>query len=394
MKTLFLIVFIDLVGFGIMLPLLPFYAQHFGAAPQMVTLLFGIYSVGQFIASPLLGRLSDKVGRRPILVGSLVCSIAAWCIIANAQSLGWLFAGRLFAGLTAGNIATAQAYIADVTTPANRAKGMGLLGAAFGMGFIFGPVLGGVLAGADPAHVNFAMPAYFSAGLSAVALCGTVFLSESLTPARRAALAQNPRPGRIVATKRVFAKPALKQLILSFFLITTAMAMMETSFTIWVNARFGWGPNHVGYIFAYIGIVLAAIQGGAIGPLSKRYGETAVVILGAASLLIGLAALPFSPVPLFMYAASTLIAIGYGLCQPSFNSLISKEADAEDTGLVMGVAQSAASLSRVVGPLLSGAAFAYVGLKAPFSFAALLMVPILLSVLHLHKARRSNTPAT
>ena len=280
MKTLFLIVFIDLVGFGIMLPLLPFYAQHFGASRQIVTLLFGIYSIGQFIASPILGRLSDKVGRKPILVGSLCCSIAAWILIANAPSLIWLFAGRLFAGLTAGNIATAQAYIADVTTPANRAKGMGLLGAAFGMGFIFGPVLGGVLAGSDPVHIDFAMPAYFSAGLSALALCGTFFLRESLTRERRTALALNPRPGRVAATRRVFANPALKNLILAFFIITTAMALMETSFTIWVNARFGWGPNHVGYIFAYIGVVLAAIQGSAIGPLTKRYGETRVVILG------------------------------------------------------------------------------------------------------------------
>lgn len=390
MLTLFLIVFIDLVGFGLMLPLLPFYAQHFGASPELISVLFTMYSFGQFFASPFLGRLSDKVGRRPVLIFSQAGNILAYLALANTHSLAMLFIVRFLAGLTAGNIATAQAYIADITTPENRAKGMGILGAAFGLGFVLGPVIGGLLAGSTMTDAALARPAYMAAALSSLAMLGVIFrLPESLTAERRAALAANPRLSRLTAARNVLQNPDLQRLVLTFFIVTIAMGLMETSFTIWVNGTFGWGPKQVGLVFAGIGIVLAVVQGGLIGRLTNRFGEMALVIAGSVLLFAGLVTLPFSRSIAELVCFNLLVAVGYSILQPSFNSLMSRRSPADQQGMVMGVAQSASSLSRVIGPLLSGGAF-FFGLKAPMLTGAALMVPVGLLMLGLRRRDRGN----
>ncbi len=392
MLPLFLIVFIDLIGFGIMMPLLPYYAAHFGADAKTVSLLFTMYSLGQFVAAPVWGKLSDRFGRKPILMLSVAGGIVCYVAIGFADALWMLFVARLCAGLMAGNISTAMAYIADITTPANRSKGMGVIGAAFGLGFIFGPVLGGVLAGSDPANVDFALPSFAAAGLSTLALVGVIVaLRESLPPERRAELRTNPRTGRWAASRLVLAQPNLRQLILTVLVITTAMGAMETSFTIWIYRTFGWGPEKVSEVFAYIGVIMAIIQGGLIGRLTRRFGEVPILIAGCILLLVGLLALPFSPNLAVVMLSSSLLAIGYGLAQPTFNSLISQEAEPAQVGLVMGVSQAAGSLSRVIGPLLSSLGFACFGLKAPFLIAALLVVPGLVSAWRLRGRGAART---
>ncbi len=244
-----------------------------------------------------------------------------------------------------------------------------------------------MFAGADLEHADFTTPSFIAAGLSAVALAAvTVALRESLPPERRAALA--PRLGRIAAARQALGSTDLRRLILTLFLITTAMAIMETSFTIWVNASLGWGPRKVGYTFAFIGMVLAAVQGGGIGRLTRRFGEMPILVTGAIMLMVGFTAIPLAVGLPMLLAAVAVHAIGYALSQPTFNSLISKQAAPGEIGLVMGVSQSAGSLSRIVGPLLSGIAFAY-GLSAPFLLGAAIMVPVLYMIGRVGAARKA-----
>jgi DHA1 family tetracycline resistance protein-like MFS transporter len=364
MPTLFLIVFVDLVGFGLVIPLLPFYAVRFAASPQQVTMLLAVYSLMQLFTAPLWGRLSDRIGRRPVLMTSMAASALAYLWLGGASALWMLFAARALAGACAGNIAAAQAYIADVTTPENRAKGMGLIGAAFGLGFIFGPALGGFLAGHDPATANLAAPAWLAAGLSLAALCGVFFLlRESLLPEQRGEARRRGRFGALMAALR---RPVLSRLILIFFLVILAFAAMESTFALWAMRQFDWGPAQVGYVFAYVGVLSAVLQGGLIGRLARHFGEERLLLGGLVLIGVGLAVLPFArDLPVLGVGVSGL-ALGMGLTQPSLNSLISRRAGRSEQGEVLGVSQSVGSLSRVLGPVLAGVLFADLGRDSPF----------------------------
>jgi MFS transporter, DHA1 family, tetracycline resistance protein len=270
MPVLLLIVFIDLIGFGIVIPLLPYYALRFDASPFAVTLLMACYSLAQFVTAPILGRWSDRIGRRPILLASLVCTCVGYVWLALAGQLWMLFAARLLQGAGAGNIGTAQAYITDVTPPEGRARGMGMIGAAFGLGFTIGPAIGGLLAGSDPATARLALPGLLAAALSATAfLVAALVLKESLPPESRGVKA---RPGRMALARAAFSRPTLGRLILLLFVTVTAFAGMESTFALWADRSFGWGPEQVGWVFFYVGLLLAGLQGGAIGHLSKRFG--------------------------------------------------------------------------------------------------------------------------
>jgi MFS transporter, DHA1 family, tetracycline resistance protein len=370
MPILFLIVFIDLIGFGVVIPLLPYYALRYDAAPYAVTMLMASYSLAQFVAAPVLGRISDRVGRRPVLLASLGCSIAAYLWLGLADALWMLYAARLLAGAGAGNIAAAQAYIADVTPPEKRAKGMGMIGAAFGLGFTVGPALGGIIAGADPATADLARPAYLAAGLSAMAFALTAArLKESLAPGTMLAA----RPGRLALARGALARPVVANLILLLFVTVSAFAGMETTFALWANSRFGWGPEQVGWIFFYVGIVLAALQGGLIGRLAQRFGEARLVTAGAAIIGIGLLGLAFAASLWAVLAVTGMLAVGMGLLNPSVTSLVSREAGADERGGLMGVSQSASSLARILGPAVAGAVFTLWGRNAPYLLGALVM---------------------
>jgi len=370
MPVLFLIVVIDLIGFGLVIPLLPFYAERFGASPPQVTMLVAVYSLMSMIAAPLWGRISDRLGRRPVLMVSMAASTLAYLWLGFADALWMLFAARALAGICAGNISAAQAYVADVTPPEKRARGMGMIGAAFGLGFIIGPALGGFVAGGDVATADLETPGLMGAALSFIAVMGViVVLKESLPPG----LPPRQRRGRATVLVDALRRPVLSRLLVVFFLVIVAFAGMEATFAMWAMRQFGWGPAQTGYIFAYVGILSAVMQGGLIGPLARRFGEVQLVLAGLALIAVGLLILPIAQhLPLVIVAVSGL-ALGMGAMQPSLNSLISRRAEAAEQGEVMGIAQSVGSLSRVIGPIIAGALFAALGRDIPFLWGALLV---------------------
>jgi MFS transporter, DHA1 family, tetracycline resistance protein len=394
MLILFAIVLTDLIGFGMVIPLLPFYGEHFGASPLVVTLLMSTYSFFQLFGAPLWGRLSDRRGRRPILLISLAGSVAGYLWLGFADALWMLFAARAVQGACAGNIAAAQACVADVTTPENRAKGMGMIGAAFGIGFIIGPALGGTLAGRDPAAPDVASPAFLGAALSALAFLGTaLFLKESLPEALRGAV----RGGRLAAVSHALGRPALRLLLLLFFAIIFAFAGMETTFALWASRQFGWRAAQVGYLMTYVGICSAVVQGGLIGRLTRRFGEERLLLVGIAAITLGLAAIPLSTGLAILILATSLLALGMGVTQPSLNSLISRRAAASEQGEVMGVAQSFGGLARIFGPGFAGVLFEGFGRHAPYYAGAVLMAGVLVLALRLLVRPKalvlaSNTP--
>lgn len=374
MFVLFLVVFIDLIGFGIVIPLLPFFGEHYNASPDVVTLLMATYSITQLISAPILGRISDRYGRRPVLLFSIAGSVITYIWLGFADTLVMLFIARAFNGFMAGNIATAFAYIADVTTPENRAKGMGLIGAAFGLGFIMGPAIGGILAGPDAANADFQTPALCAAALSFIALIlASVKLKESLSEEVRAKIAKLPPRKHWKSFFETLLRPRLGLLIMISFACTFVFAGMETTFAMWTRRVFSWGPEQNGYLFAFLGIVSALIQGGLVGRIAKKWGEGKMVIFGTLGLGLGIGLIPFSTTVPFLMGATTILAFGFALSTPALNSLISLEASETERGGVMGASRSASTLSRVLGPILAGVLFAQLGRDAPYIFGMFVM---------------------
>jgi DHA1 family tetracycline resistance protein-like MFS transporter len=352
--VIFTTVFIDLVGFGIVIPVLPFYAEGtiFNATPRTVGLLFASYSVMQLIFAPILGRLSDKHGRRPVLLISIIGTGIGFLILGFANTLWLLFLGRILDGITGGNISTAQAYIADITTKENRAKGMGMIGAAFGLGFIFGPAIGGVLS-----RWGIHVPFFFAASLCfANALLLYFTLPETVTadhPARNLA-AGGRGLGQVINSLK---QPRLAFVLSIYFIFIVAFSIMTTSFSLYTMFRFGYDAQHNGYLFAYVGIIAVIVQGGLIGRLVKRFGEIPLVITGAFFFAISLFAVPFVG-PAAGGLAALLVgggvfSLGNSLATPALNSLASKSVGPGEQGTVLGVTQSVASLARAVGPFLT-----------------------------------------
>jgi DHA1 family tetracycline resistance protein-like MFS transporter len=352
--VIFTTVFIDLVGFGIVIPVLPLYAEgtEFNASPRMVGILFASYSVMQLIFSPVLGGLSDKYGRRPVLLFSLIGTGIGFLILGLADTLWMLFAGRILDGITGGNISTAQAYIADVTSNEDRAKGMGLVGAAFGLGFIFGPAIGGILSRWG-SHVPF----FFAASLSfANAILLYFTLPETVTrdhPARVSAV----RGRGLTQLFNALKQPGLGFVLTIYFLFIVAFSIMTTSFSLYTMFRFGYDAQINGYLFAYVGLIAVVIQGGLIGKLVKRFGEMPLVIVGALLFAVSLFAVPFvGPQQgglLALLLGGGIFSLGNSLSTPALNSLASKSAGPDQQGTVLGVTQSVASLARAVGPSIA-----------------------------------------
>jgi MFS transporter, DHA1 family, tetracycline resistance protein len=377
MPILFFIVFIDLVGFGIIIPLLPFYGEFHDASPATVGLLMATYSFTQFLAAPFWGRLSDHAGRRPVLLVTLAGAAAAYLWLGLADNLWMLFAARAVGGFMAGNISTAFAYVADVTSREDRSKGMGMIGAAFGLGFIIGPAIGGLLAGSDPVNADFRSPAFAAAAMSAAALVlALLTLKESLAADIRLRLAGAPRRSSLATFRHALKRPNFGLLIVLTFLATFVFAGLESTFAMWSRRQFGWGPEQNGYLFAFVGLLSAVIQGGLVGPLARRFGEARLIIQGAAALAIGVLLIPFSHnLPLLLVA---MVAAGYGfsVVSPSLSSLISLQSGDDEQGSIMGVTRSAATMARFLGPAWAGLLFETLGRDWPYFGGALVMAAV------------------
>ena len=373
MIPLLLVVVIDLIGFGIIIPLLPFYAETYGASPQKVTMLMVIFSFFQFIAAPFWGYLSDKYGRRLIIWVTLIGSIFAYILLAYTQTLYGLFFARAFAGFMAGNISTAQAYLTDITNKKNRAKAMGMFGAAFGIGFILGPAIGGILAGSDPKNPNVFLPPIAAASLSFIAL---VFALFTLKDTR--SLIQVNKNKRIVSLIEALRFPNLRQLILLSFIVTVVFASMESTFSLWSERTFNWGAEQNGYIFAFAGICGVTVQGFLISPLVKRYGEATLCILGILFLALGMLCVSISFMSYHAYISMAFIAFGLGFFMPTISTLIVNIVSEERRGWVLGVSQSVSSLARIIGPAMAGILFELYGKNTPFISGSLILLLFLL----------------
>jgi DHA1 family tetracycline resistance protein-like MFS transporter len=308
---IFFTVFIDLIGFGILLPLLPFYAKNLGANALTVGLLFTSFSLMQFLFAPIWGRLSDRIGRRPIILLGLLGSSISYLIFGLADTLWVLLASRLFAGICGANISTAQAYIADSTGPENRAKGMGIIGAAYGLGFIFGPAIGGILS-----QWGYRVPAFFASGLAlANFLAALLLVPESLKPG---VISSRPERGFNWSRLRfALAQPKLRIYLVLFFLSTFAFANLEGTFALMTARKYQLDARHNGYLFAYIGILITIMQGGLIGRLVKKYGELRLVATGLLCLVFSLALLPYWPTVGWLLVGLLPLTFGHGVSNPS-----------------------------------------------------------------------------
>jgi len=360
---LFLVVFVDLLGFGMVIPVMPIYAEHLGASEAATGWLSTGYSLMQFVFAPIWGRLSDRVGRRPVLLVSIAMTAVAFLLYGVAASFAVLLVSRLFAGAATANIAIAQAYVADVTTPEGRAKGMGMIGAAFGLGFVFGPAVGGLLA----AH-SLSTPGFVAAALSILNLVGAFFLLPE--PAQHVAAAR--QRGRFEALFAELRKPGIRKLLVIFFVVTFAFSAMEATYAFLSQRHYGLDARHVGWVFAYIGVIVVLVQGGLIGPLTRRYGEKKLLVAGAVLQALSLAALPFATGVPGLLLATAPLALGSGLTSPSLSSLLSKFSRAEDQGGTLGIGQSASALGRIFGPLTGTMSFS-TWHAAPYLGGAVLM---------------------
>ena len=361
---IFLTIFVNLVGFGIIVPLLPFYAETFGASPLTIGLLFAVFSLCQLLAAPALGDLSDRYGRRPVLVFSLAGTVVSFVMLAMAHSVTMLFLARIVDGLSGGNISTARAYVADITAPEDRARAYGLIGAAFGLGFIFGPALSGILA-----RVSYTAPIWAAAGITVVAtLMAWAWLPETVHRTQ----AGTGNPFRYLP--ELLRRPLVRRVLVIDFVYWTSFAIFQTTFALFTARRFGFDAPKTGYVFAAFGVLGAVIQGGFIRPIVRRLGDKSTFMLGLACGAFGLLACAMvDSVPLFMLTLVPL-AFGIGFGHPTMASLVSLVADGDEQGRVQGAAGAVESLGRTIGPVWGNASLERIGEAAPYVSAATLLL--------------------
>jgi MFS family permease len=385
--AIFLTVFIDLLGFGLVLPFLAKEAHDaFGVSAFVATLLGSIYSLMQFLFVPVWGRVSDRVGRRPVLLWSVAGSALAMASLGLGLVWGrtvlWLFAARAFSGIATANLGTASAYIADITKPEERAKGMGLIGMAFGLGFILGPGVGGALARVAIDGRHGAVPCFLAAGLSAVNFVWVAFgVAESLPPEKRATAPRrslvplNPR-----SIREVFALPGVGLTIGVNFLVVLSFTNLDQTLTFFCADLLGIDERGTGYLLAFIGVVAAGVQGGLVRRIAHRVSEVSLMRAGTLVQAVAFAGLVGAGTVgshLLLYASGALLALGNGLTQPATSGLVSRRAPADRQGQTLGTNQSFASLARTFGPALGGWLYAGTGPQAPYAVASVGMLAAL-----------------
>jgi DHA1 family tetracycline resistance protein-like MFS transporter len=371
--SLFIVSVIDILGFGILIPLVPYMGVRFNTPPEWITPIMGAYSLCQLVAAPFWGRMSDRYGRRPILITSLAGACISYLILGFASSIGWLLVSRMLGGFMAGNISAAFAYASDVSEPRKRAASLGLIGAAIGIGFTIGPAVGGVLAGNNLQTANFLLPAAVSACLSVLAILLVVFmLPESNTAQMRASRRDAPRIGPL---RLLLERPALRFVAFAGLLVTTAQSILDSILGLWALDKFGFGPRSVGLMLFCVAVLAVLTQGGLVRVLVPRLGECKLATLGVFTFVTGLLIVSEAPGVGLTMIGLALCGIGVGAFTPSNSALASQQSTAHDRGSVMGTYQSSSSLARVIGPFASGPLFAVLGSKAPFLAGACVALP-------------------
>ncbi len=407
---IFLIVVVDVLGLTIMLPLLPFYAEHFGASPSVVGLLVSTYALCQLVAGPVLGQISDRLGRKPVLTVSQLGTFAGFLMLAWAPSLFFVFLARVIDGLTAGNLSIAQAYIADVTAPKDRARAFALIGIAFGIGFLVGPGASGYLTH----HHGYQVPILCAAALSFLSIMGTTFLLPAVPPhpeGELAASAQQELEAPVApGGKRLkvldwgtylqyFRRPVLGGLLIEFFLFSFAFATFTAGFALFAERRFTWrgapfGPKEVGYVFMYSGLLGILVQGSMRqGALIRRIGEVRLVTLGFLAALLGYALLGLSFGIALLLIAAGFASFGTGVLRPALTSLITQQVARNEQGVVLGLNQSLLSVAQIVAPAVAGALIDRGHLTAWALWAALFMAVALVLNLRARAARHEAAAA-
>ncbi|MEZ5563629.1 MAG: MFS transporter [Gammaproteobacteria bacterium] len=391
MPILFLTILLSGMGFGLILPGFPFVATKLGASSAVATTILGLYAVGQVLSTPVWGRFSDRYGRKPLLLISIAGGLVSYLILAFASNLWMLGLGRLLTGLMGGSLALAMAYVSDLTPPEQRAKSMGYVGGSLSMGFIVGPMLGGLLGGKDAASATLLWPGLAAVFISAVMLVGAVFfLKESLPPEKRTKAGASKGTGGIAALRLVLARPLLARIVLVGFMVYLAMALFESIFPFWAGARFDWGPRQIGLSFTYLGTIVAIVQGVLVGRLVPVFGEGRLLIAGLVCYIFGLLVMTQAPVWPVMVFGITFTTAGSALYMTTVTSLVSQQAGESERGLVLGTYNSGSWAGRALGPPLTGLLFDVLGVNIPLYTAALILLPCIVILLGI-VARTGNS---
>lgn len=378
MLVLYLIVFVGMTGVGIIIPLFPFFGENVGATPAQITMLMALFAAGQFIAAPMWGWLSDRIGRKPVFILTLSGSVLSYLMLGLAETVSALFIARIIGGLMAGNIPVAFAAAADMSDGDERSKVIGRVGASFSLGFILGPAIGGVLAGGDPTTDDFLVVALAAGSMCFIALLVSIFAFKESHPIER----RNNNPINLSKDKlrivfRYFSAPVLGILIITNFVFTAAGAILDSTFALYVNKAHALGPSAIGFVFAYMGVIMVLVQGVTIGPLTQRFGDILIARAGVISYLLGLVILIVAGEIVSVLLALTLVTTGIALFIPASSSIVSKHAPESEQGIVLGLFQAAGNLGRVITPMFSGIIFSSYGFTAPFYIALIILLPAL-----------------
>lgn len=379
--VLLTVIFLNIAGFGLVIPLLPFFAQSFHAAAWQITLMFSAFSFGQFLGEPVWGRMSDRIGRRPVLIATIATAAVTYVALAFSPNVWVAFGVRFLTGFFSGNISTLQGSMADITPPDRRAGRMGIMGSAFSAGFMTGPALGGLLAQPSRGALGFQLPLFVAAAFGLASAIAVIVLVRETSPKRAA-----PRPAtRAARLREAMGHPVISRVLAISFVVVSGFAGIEATYGLWTEHRFGWGPRQIGLAFMGIGALGAFCQGWLTGRLVRRYGEALVLTAGLCFMWLGMLTQFASPVWQVAMVGFAFVCLGQSICFPNLTALISQSAPPERQGEMLGLNMSSNALARIGGPIYAGQLFSLVAPGAPFLLTAALIMPAFVFALQVRR---------